>query len=87
MAYSSANLSLMSLSSDKRIFSYTTTDAIGTVNNSGYFNDSANMIRVGDVILVHDSNTPTHHWCVCVSNNGTVVDVSDGQVIAQTDGD
>ena len=62
MAYSSANLSLMSLSSDKRIFSYTTTDAIGTVNNSGYFNDSANMIRVGDVIMVHDSNTPTHHW-------------------------
>tara|TARA_R100000700_G_C3172095_1_gene146640 strand:- start:2230 stop:2493 length:264 start_codon:yes stop_codon:yes gene_type:complete len=87
MAYNSANLSLMSLSSDKRIFSYTTTDAVGTVNNSGYFNDSANMIRVGDVILVHDSNTPTHHWCVCVSNNGTVVDVSDGQVIAQTDGD
>ena len=87
MAYNSANLSLMSLSSDKRIFSYTTTDAVGTVNDAGYFNDSANMIRVGDVILVHDSNTPTHHWCVCVSNNGTVVDVSDGQVIAQTDGD
>ena len=87
MAYSSANLSLMSLSSDKRIFSYTTTDAIGTVNNSGYFNDSANMISVGDVIMVHDSNTPTHHWCVCVSNNGTVVDVSDGTVIVQTDGD
>ena len=86
MAYNSANLSLMSLSSDKRIFSYTTTDAVGTVNNAGYFNDSANMIRVGDVILVHDSNTPTHHWCVCVSNNGTVVDISDGQVIAQTDG-
>tara|TARA_R100000353_G_scaffold15352_1_gene14902 strand:+ start:188 stop:451 length:264 start_codon:yes stop_codon:yes gene_type:complete len=87
MAYSSANLSLMSLSSDKRIFSYTTTDAIGTVNNSGYFNDSANMIRVGDVIMVHDSNTPTHHWCVCVSNNGTVVDISDGTVVVQTDGD
>ena len=87
MAYSSANLSLMSLSSDKRIFSYTTTDAVGTVNNSGYFNDSANMIRVGDVIMVHDSNTPTHHWCVCVSNNGTVVDISDGTVVVQTDGD
>ena len=87
MAYNSANLSLMSLSSDKRIFSYTTTDAVGTVNNSGYFNDSANMIRVGDVIMVHDSNTPTHHWCVCVSNNGTVVDISDGTVVVQTDGD
>tara|TARA_Y100000361_G_scaffold15832_1_gene12488 strand:+ start:61 stop:324 length:264 start_codon:yes stop_codon:yes gene_type:complete len=87
MAYSSANLSLMSLSSDKRIFSYTTTDAIGTVNNSGYFNDAVSMIRVGDVIMVHDSNTPTHHWCVCVSNNGTVVDISDGTVVVQTDGD
>ena len=87
MAYSSDNLSLMSLSSEKRIFYYTTTDAIGTLNNSGYFNDSANMIRVGDVIMVHDSNTPTHHWCVCVSNNGTVVDISDGTVVVQTDGD
>ena len=45
------------------------------------------MIRVGDVIMVHDSNTPTHHWCVCVSNNGTVVDISDGTVVVQTDGD
>jgi len=87
MAYSSAGLSLQSMSSDKRIFSYTTTDAIGTVNNSGYFNDAVSMIRVGDVILVHDSNTPTHNWCVCVSNNGTVVDISDGTAIVQTDGD
>ena len=87
MAYSAANLSLDSHSSNKRTFSYTSTDAIGTVNNSGYFNEAANMIRVGDIIVVHDSNTPTHHHCVCVSNNGTVVDISDGQVIAQTDGD
>ena len=44
MAYSAANLSLDSMSSNKRTFSYTSTDAIGTVNNSGYFNDAVNMI-------------------------------------------
>ena len=87
MAYSASGLCRMGGDSNGNMWTYTTTDTIATVNSAGYFNDSANMIRVGDVIMVHDSNTPTHHWCVCVSNNGTVVDVSDGTVIVQTDGD
>ena len=87
MAYSAANLSLDSFSSNKRTFSYTSTDAIGTVNNSGYFNDAAPMLNVRDLIIVMDTNTPTTHFCTVLSNTGSVVDVSDGTAVAETDGD
>ena len=87
MAFSAANLSLDSFSSNKRTFSYTSTDAIGTVNNSGYFNDAANMLAVRDVIIVADTNTPTTNFVTVLSNTGTVVDVSDGTAITETDGD
>ena len=40
-----------------------------------------------DVILVVDSNTPTASWVNVLSNASGVVDVSDGTVIVETDGD
>ena len=66
---------------------YTTTDTIATVNSEGYFNSSANMLKVRDVIIVKDTNTPTTHHVTVLSNTGSVVDVSDGTAIAETDGD
>ena len=45
------------------------------------------MLAVRDVILVADTNTPTTHFVTVLSNTGTVVDVSDGTAIAETDGD
>ena len=39
------------------------------------------------LFLVHDTNTPTTHFVTVLSNTGTVVDVSDGTAIAETDGD
>jgi hypothetical protein len=69
------------------IWSYTSTDAIATVRASGYFNAVSNEVSVRDVILVVDSNTPTAHWCIVLSNASGVVDCSDGTVIAETDTD
>jgi len=69
------------------LWSYTSVDAIGTVNNAGYFNDVSDEVSVRDVILVVDSNTPTAHWVNVLSNASGVVDVSDGTVIVETDGD
>jgi len=66
---------------------YTSADAIATVNSSGYFNDSANMLSVRDVILVIDTNVPSSNLVNVLSNTGTVVDVSDGTAIVETDGD
>ena len=87
MAYSASGLSRMAGDSNGNLWTYSTADAIGTVNTSGYFNSAANMLKVRDVIYVKDTNSPTTHQVNVLSNTGSVVDVSDGTVIVETDGD
>ena len=87
MAYSASGLSRLAGASNMNLWSYVTTDAIATINTDGYFNSAANMLAVRDVIIVADTNTPTTHFVTVLSNTGTVVDVSDGTAIAETDGD
>ena len=67
--------------------SYTTTDAIATVNTANYFNSVNAEVKVGDLIYVHDSNTPTASLVVVLSNDGTNVDVSDGTALSVADAD
>ena len=45
------------------------------------------MLSVRDVILVVDTNVPSSNLVNVLSNTGTVVDVSDGTAIVETDGD
>jgi hypothetical protein len=45
------------------------------------------MLAVRDVIIVSDTNVPTTSFVSVLSNTGSVVDVSDGTAIAETDGD
>ncbi len=87
MAYAASGLSRMAGDSNGNLWQYTTTDAIAAVNSANYFNDAANMLKVRDVIIVKDTNTPTTNHCTVLSNNGTAVDISDGTAIAETDGD
>ena len=70
-----------------QMWSYTSADAIATVNTSGYFNDAADVLKVGDLIYVYDSATPTASLVVVLSNTGTVVDVSDGTSLSVADAD
>lgn len=70
-----------------QMWSYTTTDAIATVNTEGYFNDASDVLKVGDLMYVYDSNTPTASLVIVLSNASGVVDVSDGTSIAVTDAD
>jgi hypothetical protein len=70
-----------------QLWSYTSVDAIATVNTAGYFNLVSDEVQVRDVILVVDSNVPTTHWVNVLTNASGVVDVSDGTVIVETDGD
>lgn len=87
MAYSASGLHRIGGASGVNLWIYQTTDAIGTVNSAGYFNSSANMLNVRDLIIVMDTNTPTTNFCTVLSNTGTVVDVSDGTAVAETDSD
>ena len=87
MAYSASGLHKIGGASGVCLWIYQTADAIATVNSAGYFNDSANMLNVRDLIIVQDTNTPTTSFVSVLSNTGTVVDVSDGTAVAETDGD
>ena len=87
MAFSAAGLTRIGGASNGDLWFYSTTDTIATVNTAGYFNSAANMLSIRDVIIVADTNTPTPNLCSVLSNTGTVVDISDGTAIAETDGD
>jgi hypothetical protein len=87
MAYSASGLHKIGGASGVNLWIYQTADAIATVNTAGYFNNSANMLNVRDLIIVQDTNTPTTSFVSVLSNTGTVVDVSDGTAVAETDGD
>lgn len=87
MAYAASGLARIGGDSNGSLWMYTTTDAIATVNTAGYFNDAANMLAVRDLIIVCDTNVPTTNFVNVLSNTGTVVDVSDGTAVAETDGD
>jgi len=71
------------------IYSYSTADAIGDINTSGYFNSLANSLSVGDLIYCFSSTggTPAAHLVWVISNSAGVVDVTNGQVITATDSD
>jgi hypothetical protein len=91
MAYSETGLQPIGgqskAGSAPQMWSYSSADAIATVNTSGYFNDASDLLKVGDLIYVYDSNTPTASLAIVLSNASGVVDVSDGTTIAVTDTD
>lgn len=94
MAYDKDQLALMAHGRNRKLYAYYTTDAPATVDTTGYFNSAAGMLDIGDVILVVQVNDVTTvgsvtaaGWHVVVSNDGTVVDVSDATAIAVTDTD
>ena len=87
MAFASSGLTRVGGDSNGSLWMYTSADAIATVNTAGYFNSAANMLAVRDLIIVRDSNVPTTSFCTVLSNTGSVVDVSDGTAVAETDGD
>ena len=65
-----------------QIWSYTSTDAIATVYTAAYFNDASDLLKVGDLMYIRDSNTPTASLVVVLSNASGVVDVSEGTAIS-----
>ena len=69
------------------MWSYTSTDAIATVNTAAYFNSVSDEVSVRDIIFVVDSNTPTLHIVSVLTNASGVVDISDGTAVAETDSD
>ncbi len=87
MAYAASGLARIGGDSNGSLRMYTSADAIATVNTEGYFNSAANMLAVRDLIIVCDTNVPSTNFVNVLSNTGTVVDVSNGTAVVETDGD
>ena len=92
MAYSATGLNAAGGQSKAgnapQIWTYTSADAIATVNTTAYFNDASSLLKVGDIIFVYDSATPSMNIVYVLSNTSAgVVDVSDGLTVTATDTD
>ena len=92
MAYSATGFSTIAASKKGNsisLYAYTTADAIGDVNTSGYFNALANTLAVGDIIFTRTSTDGTIAMSIVyvASNASGVVDVTDGLTITATDSD
>tara|TARA_B100000900_G_scaffold393496_1_gene390050 strand:+ start:3662 stop:3925 length:264 start_codon:yes stop_codon:yes gene_type:complete len=87
MAYSASGLTRMAGGGGHNLWFYDSTDAITAVRVSGYFNNAASMLNVGDAIFVLDSDAPALSISLVLSNNGSVVDIADGTAITVSDSD
>jgi hypothetical protein len=87
MAFALSGFSPDGRANGVRIHTYSSADAIATVNTAGYFNDLSDVLNVRDVILVVDTATPTTSFVSVLSNASGVVDVSDGLAVTETDTD
>jgi outer membrane protein assembly factor BamB len=89
MAYDSNNLSALTYANGFTLWHYKTNDAAAVVDTSGYFNNAAGMLRVGDFIFGNFDldGTPSHGVMVVSSNAGGVVDVSDAVAFGDANAD
>jgi hypothetical protein len=91
MAYSTSNppaLDVQAINGPRK-WTYSSTDPIATVNTSGYFtNGDALGMKVGDVVVVTDTATPTTSLAVVADvTAGGQADIADGTTVTRTDTD
>jgi len=87
MAYSASGLTRLAGGSGVSLWHYTTTDAAATVDAANYFNDSAGMFSVNDIILAVTASggTPVIKILYVNAASATAVDVTDGTTVSATD--
>lgn len=90
MAYNKEGLVMQAQSvAGPRRWVYTSADPIATVNTAGYIANGYDMgMRVGDMVEVRDTATPTTSLCtVAAATVGGSADITDGTAISQTNSD
>jgi hypothetical protein len=87
MAYSASGLTRLAGGGGYNMWYYSSEDALSVVRASGYFNDAATMMNVGDLVAVYDNNAPAMAWTIVLSNDGSVVDCADGTALTVSDSD
>ena len=89
MAYQSKDLSVLAYANGLTLWHYTTTDLAADVDTAGYFNDAADMLRVGDMLManVDTDGSPVAGLYLVNANSGGTVDVADLTAVGGTDTD
>ncbi len=89
MAYQSKNLSVLAYANGFTLWHYTTPDAAAAVDSEDYFNDAADMVRTGDMILANTDTdgSPAAGIFLIASNTGGTVDLADLTQVGATDTD
>ena len=89
MAYQPENLSALSYANGFTLWHYRTGDTSGEVDNTGYFDGAARMLRVGDFVFLNAGVgvTPMSGVMIVTSNNGVSVDVTNFTPFGTTNSD
>ena len=76
MAFLTKDLSVLAYANNFTLWHYTTTDA--NVTDSGYFNNAASMMCVGDLIIVNidTDGSPANKFYVVTGNTGSAVSLT-----------
>jgi hypothetical protein len=78
MAYNPSSLSALAYANGFTLWHYRTPDLAGDIDTTGYFNEAASMLRVGDFVFANANTGATVESGVFIvrANAGGVVDVS-----------
>ncbi len=89
MAYQSKNLSVLAYANGFTLWHYTTADVAADADTAGYFNEAADMLRAGDMIMANleTGGTPKAGMFHVNAVAAGVVDVDDVTGIGGTDTD
>jgi hypothetical protein len=69
------------------MYLYKTADTQATVNTADYFLSLKDTLKVGDIIFVYDSTTPSLVLTYVNAVTSTSVDIADGTTVSATDTD
>ncbi len=75
MAFKSQDLSVIAYANGFTMWHYSSIDITSAIDNAGYFNEAASMLRIGDVIFINsdmDNVTATGIATVNQNQNDTV---------------
>ena len=87
MAYASKDLSVLAYANGFTLWHYATVDLATEVDTTGYFNDAADMLRVGDIVVANTDTdgTPSSGFYLVNANAAGQVDVADMTAIGTAD--
>lgn len=69
------------------MYLYKTADTQATVNTADYFLSLKDTLKVGDIIFVYDTTTPSLVLTYVNAVTSTTVDIADGTTVSATDTD